>query len=568
MKILLIGNPNVGKSAIFSRLTGTHIIASNYPGTTVEFTKGYVKVNGERVEVIDAPGTYTLDPTNKAEEVAVDLIKESDVVINVIDATNLERNLSLTLQLIEKQVPLLIAFNMSDDARHRGINIDTSKLEELLGIPVIPTVGTTGQGMRQLVDSLPRATVPAANYSSGTDRWVHIGSIVDEVQTLVHRHHTWRDILEDVSNRPVAGAALAIVVIVAMFWIVRLLGEGIISYITDPLFNLLWTPLLVKLGELLSVSPFWHDVLIGKLIDGQIDYLQSFGLLSTGLYIPFAAVLPYILSFYLVLGILEDIGYLPRLAVLMDNILHRLGLHGFAIIPTVLGMGCNVPAVLATRSMESRKQRFIAATLISIAIPCASLQAMIVGLVGQKGMQYVALVYGILFLTWIVIGLILNRFVKGFSPELLLEIPPFRMPPWRVIGDKLRMRILAFLKEALPIVLGAILVVNLLYVVGVFDFIARITAPVISGLLGLPEESVVALVIGFLRKDVAMGMLAPLDLTAKQLVISSTVLAMSFPCVATFVVLVRELGVVDMLKATGTMIVTALVIGGLLNAIM
>jgi ferrous iron transport protein B len=568
MKILLIGNPNVGKSALFSRLTGTHIIASNYPGTTVEFTKGYLKLDSRQEEIIDVPGTYTLDPTNKAEEVAVEMLKDGDVVIDVVDATNLERNLSLTLQLIERQIPLIVALNMSDDARHRGINIDASRLEELLGVPVIPTVGTTGQGMRQLVDSIPRATIAEIKYTTGAERWTHIGSIVDEVQTLVHRHHTWRESLEDISNHPVAGVVLALFVVAAMFWIIRIIGEGIIGYITDPLFNRLWTPVLMKLSSVLGAGTFWHDILIGKLINGEVDYLQSFGLLSSGLYIPFAAVLPYLFSFYLILGLLEDIGYLPRLAVLMDTVLHRVGLHGFAIIPTVLGMGCNVPAVLATRSLESYKQRFIASTLISIAVPCASLQAMIIGLVGQKGMQYVALVYGVLFLTWVVIGLILNRFVKGFNPELLLEIPPFRMPPWSLIGKKLWMRILGFLKEALPIVLAAILVVNLLYVVGVFDFIARVTAPLISGLLGLPKESIVALVIGFLRKDVAMGMLAPLDLTAKQLVISSTVLAMSFPCVATFVVLVRELRVAGMLKATGIMIVTALVVGGLLNAIM
>lgn len=568
MKILLIGNPNVGKSALFSRLTGTHIIASNYPGTTVEFTKGYLKLNGGQAEVIDVPGTYTLDPTNRAEEVAVEMLKEGDVIVDVVDATNLERNLSLTLQLIERQVPLIVALNMSDDARHRGITIDASRLEELLGVPVIPTVGTTGQGMRQLVDSIPRATVAEVKHATGVERWTHIGSIVDEVQTLVHRHHTWREVLEDISNHPVAGVILALFVVAAMFWIIRIIGEGIIGYITDPLFNRLWTPVLMKLSSVLGADTFWHNILIGKLINGEVDYLQSFGILSSGLYIPFAAVLPYLVSFFLILGLLEDIGYLPRLAVLMDTVLHKVGLHGFAIIPTVLGMGCNVPAVLATRSLESYKQRFIASTLISIAVPCASLQAMIIGLVGQKGMQYVALVYGVLFLTWVVIGLILNRFVKGFNPELLLEIPPFRMPPWSVIGKKLWMRILGFLKEALPIVLGAILVVNLLYVVGVFDFIARITAPLISGLLGLPRESIVALVVGFLRKDVAMGMLAPLDLTAKQLVISSTVLAMSFPCVATFVVLVRELRVTGMLKATGIMIVTALVVGGLLNAIM
>ncbi|MEJ2739677.1 MAG: FeoB small GTPase domain-containing protein, partial [Dehalococcoidia bacterium] len=320
MKILLIGNPNVGKSALFSRLTGTHIIASNYPGTTVEFTKGYLKLNGGQVEVIDVPGTYTLDPTNKAEKVAVEMLKDGDVIIDVVDATNLERNLSLTLQLIEKQVPLIVALNMSDDARHRGINVDAARLEELLGVPVVPTVGTTGQGMRQLVDSIPRAAVAEAKFTTGADRWTHIGSIVDEVQTLVYRHHTWREVLEDISNHPVAGVALALFVVVAMFWIIRLIGEGIINYIANPLFGWLWTPLLMKLSSVLGADSVLHHILIGKLINGEVDYLQSFGLLSSGLYIPFAAVLPYLVSFYLILGLLEDIGYLPRLAVLMDTV--------------------------------------------------------------------------------------------------------------------------------------------------------------------------------------------------------------------------------------------------------
>jgi ferrous iron transport protein B len=279
-------------------------------------------------------------------------------------------------------------------------------------------------------------------------------------------------------------------------------------------------------------------------------------------------VIPYIVSFYFILGILEDVGYLPRLAVLMDTLMHRLGLHGFAIIPTILGFGCNVPAIMATRILESRRERFIAATLISIAIPCAALQAMIIGLVGQQGMQYVAIVYGSLFVSWIIIGLILNRTVKGFSPEIIMEIPPYRFPPWRVIGEKLWLRVYSFIKEALPIVLGAVVVVNILYTLNVFNYVANIAAPVVNGLLGLPKETVVALAVGFLRKDVAMGMLAPLGLTAKQLVISSIVLAMSFPCVATFAILARELGVRDMLKATGIMIASALIVGGLLNLVL
>jgi ferrous iron transport protein B len=570
MRILLVGNPNVGKSALFSRLTGTHIISSNYPGTTVGFTKGYLKLGEERADLIDVPGNYTLEPSSKAEEVAVEMLKEGDLVINVVDATNLERNLNLTLQLLERQTPLIVALNMWDDTRHRGINVDAAKLEELLGVPVVPTVGVTGQGIRELVRRLPEAKVPenARTYSNSDERWARVGDIVSQVQSLSHRHHRWYEHLEDASSHRIGGIFIALLVLFATFWFVRFVGEGIIGYVADPLFEGLWTPLLMKLSLVLGAGGFWHDVLIGKLIGGEIVYLQSFGLLSTGLYIPLAVVLPYIVSFYLALGILEDVGYLPRLAVLMDTVMHRLGLHGYAIIPTILGFGCNVPGIMATRILESRKQRFIAATLISIGVPCAALQAMIIGVVGQQGVGYVAMVYGSLFISWVIIGLILNRTVKGFNPELLVEIPPYRLPPWRVIGEKLWLRVSGFIKEALPIVLGTVLVVNILYWLGVFDAISKITAPVLTGLWGLPKETITALFVGFLRKDVAMGMLAPLALTAKQLVISSTVLAMFFPCVATFVILARELGVRDLLKAVGIMLAAVLIMGSLQNLVL
>ena len=570
MRILLVGNPNVGKSALFSRLTGTHIIASNYPGTTVEFTKGYLKVGEEQAEIIDVPGNYTLEPTSKAEEVAVEMLKEGDLVINVVDATNLERNLNLTLQLLERQTPVIVALNMWDDTQHRGISIDVARLEKLLGVPVVPTVGVSGQGVRELVKRIPEAKVPenARTYSDSDERWARVGDIVNQVQSLSHRHHRWYENLEDASSHRVGGIVIALLVLSATFWFVRFVGEGIIGYVADPLFEGLWTPVLAKLSLALGPGSFWHDIFIGRLIGGGIDYSQSFGLLSTGLYIPLAAVLPYIFSFYLALGILEDVGYLPRLAVLMDTIMHRLGLHGYAIIPTILGFGCNVPGIMSTRILESRKQRFIAATLISIGVPCAALQAMIIGLVGEQGVEYIAMVYGSLVISWVIIGLILNRVVKGFNPELLVEIPPYRFPPWRVIGEKLWLRVSGFIKEALPIVLGAVLVVNVLYTLGVFNAIADITAPVLTGLWGLPKETIAPLVVGFLRKDAAMGLLVPLALTAKQLVISSTVLAMFFPCVATFVILARELGARDLLKAVGIMIAAALIMGSLQNLVL
>jgi ferrous iron transport protein B len=568
MKILLMGNPNVGKSVVFSRLTGVRVIVSNYPGTTVGYTQGFMKLGEERAEVVDVPGTYTLEPTSEAEEVASKMLSIGDVVINVVDATNLERNLYLTLQLLERKVPMVVALNIWDDTEHRGIHIDLEKLRELLGVPVIPTVAVTGQGIKELVDSIPMAASPDVSPHTHEERWTVIGDIIEQVQRITHRHHTWRERLADASVKPLTGGIMALAVLTGTFLLVRLIGESLINYALDPLFSNLWSPVVLKLSDLLGGTGFFHDILVGRVVGGEVNFVESFGLLTSGLYVPFAMVLPYIVSFYLVLGLLEDTGYLPRLAVLMDTIMHRLGLHGYAIIPTLLGFGCNVPAVLATRVLESKRERFIAATLISIAVPCAALQAMIFGLVGERGGQYVAIVYGTLFVVWIILGLILNRFVKGFSPELLIEIPSYRLPPWRTMLGKLWMRVYGFLKEAVPIILGAILVINILYVVGVFEAIANFTAPVVTGLFGLPKEAVTALVIGFLRKDVALAMLAPLALSANQLVVGSVVLAMFFPCIATFVVLLRELGIVNMLKSAGIMISVALITGGILNLIL
>jgi len=396
MKILLMGNPNVGKSVVFSRLTGVHVIASNYPGTTVGYTQGSMKLGEETAEVVDVPGTYTLEPTSEAEEIALKMLNAGDIVINVVDATNLERNLNLTLQLLEKGIPVIVALNMWDDVGHRGIHIDLSRLEELLGVPIIPTVAVTGQGIKTLVENIPRASSPKFPPRSRDERWVTIGNIIEQVQRVTHRHHTWLERLEDASIKPLSGGFIALVVLVGTFFLVRLIGESLIGYVFDPLFDTLWTPVILQLSSLLGGSGLIHATLIGNIAGGEVAYVESFGLLTTGLYVPLAMVLPYIFSFYLMLGLLEDIGYLPRLAILMDTIMHRLGLHGYAIIPTLLGLGCNVPAVLATRILESKRERFIAATLISIAIPCAALQAMIFGLVGERGIQYVAIVYGTL----------------------------------------------------------------------------------------------------------------------------------------------------------------------------
>ncbi len=568
-KLLLMGNPNVGKSAIFSRLTGTKVVVSNYPGTTVGYKKGKMYLDGESssvFEVIDVPGIYSLDPISPAEKVAVEMLEEGDIIINVVDATNLERNLYLTLQLMEKGIPLVIALNLWDEAAHKGISIDYERLSELLGVKVIPTVAVTGEGIKELVSSLPD-TPPRMRPMDEDERWVEIGRIIRETQRVTHHHHTLLERLGDLSVNPLTGIPIAALVLALTFGMIRFIGEGLIGYVFDPLFEL-YTPLAYLISRYLGGSGFLHDVLIGTLIDGRIDYVESMGLITTGLYVPFAMVLPYVIPFYLFLGILEDSGYLPRLAVLVDNIMHRIGLHGLAIIPLFLGLGCNVPGALSTRVLETKKQRFIAATLMAICVPCAAQSAMIIGLVGRFGILGIGTVFLTLLVSMFILGFILKHLFVGESPEIFMEIPPYRIPYWGSLLKKLWMRVRAFLIEAIPMVLFGVLLVNILYTLGVIAYIGSLMEPLITGVLGLPEAAIAALMVGFLRKDVAVGMLLPLNLTMVQSIVASTVLAMYFPCIATFIVMLKELGVVEMVKAALIMILSAILVGGLLNMVL
>ena len=311
-----------------------------------------------------------------------------------------------------------------------------------------------------------------------------------------------------------------------------------------------------------------HDILIGQLIEGKIDLLLSMGLLTTAIYVPVAMVLPYVFAFYLLLSLLEDSGYLPRLSTLIDSFMHRVGLHGLAIIPMMLGMGCNVPGVMSTRILESRKQRFIVITLLSIAIPCMAQTAMIFGLLGRYGIQALGIVFLTLAVVWILISLMLNRLIKGGIPETFIEITPYRIPKVNITAKKVYWRMKGFMKEAIPFMLLGVLIVNILYILDIITWLAGMAGPLVSRFLGLPGEAVSSLLIGFLRKDMAMGMLLPLGLTMKQMIIASVVLTMYFPCIATFVIIFKELGFRDTLKSTALMIASTLLVGGILNLVL
>lgn len=600
-KVLLTGNPNVGKSTLFSQLTGISTITSNYPGTTVTYTKGKMTAikrsagcegvcdgncgleglkhdhrrhrHGQtrcdaqsellHFEVIDVPGTYRLDPIAQSEKIASEMVKEGDIIVNVIDCTNLERNLYLTLQLLQYGKPLIIALNMWDEAKHKGINIDIKALSDYLGVPVIATNGLSGEGTYALVNEIANAALPLPR-TFHKNFWKEIGFIINRVQNLKHRHHTLLERIQDISIHPFFGPLTAVLSLFLVFRTVLFLGELLVG-LMEKLFVTLYSPLIYRLSDLLIDYKFLHAVLLGDISGVAISYETAMGALTTGVFMTMGVVLPYIFVFYLILGLLEDIGYLPRIAIIFDKLMHRVGIHGYSIIPMFLALGCNVPGVMAIRNLESRRERFITAVILCTTIPCIAQSAVMLHAAGANGTIYIFVVIAALISVWLILGGILRYFVKGEKTALIMEIPPYRKPTIKVQVKRMGMRISGFLKEAVPFVIVGIVVVNIAIYTGVMDRIASFTAPVISKILGLPKEAISSFLIGIVRKDAAVVLLESFSLTPWQMVTAITSLILYFPCLATFIILLKELKFVDTMKAVMIMSATTLIVGFIMN---
>lgn len=559
-KVLLVGNPNVGKSLVFSRITGLGIISANYPGTTVELKIGRFKFRDQEYELMDVPGTYSLETFSKAEETAVGLIDESDIIINVVDATNLERNLNLTLQLLKKNKPIIVCLNFWDETAHKGIGIDSVALENILTVPVVTTCALSGEGIKKLISQLDSARV--GNLSFGKEeQWCLIGSITNRVQKLTHRHHTFLERLSDFTLHPLGGIVSAVAMLVLTFIIVRFIGEGLLNYVCTPIFSQLYHPIILKLSAFIPV-----DFIKGVLAGHTSDPLESFGILTTGVYIALVLVFPYFFSFYFVLGLLEDFGYLPRLAIVLDTFFHRMGLHGYSSIPVILGFGCKVPAFLATRVMVNKREKILTIALILMCAPCLPQSAMIFSLGMHYGTLSVVAIFATLFIQAIGVNLLLNKLLKGETSELFIEIPPYRKPQAKLLLSKLRFRIVDYLKEVFPMIVAGVLVINILDFLKIFDLISDFLGKPIVLLLGLPHEIASVMILGFLRKDVSIALLAPFNLTARQFVIASIFMVLYVPCIASFFTLIKENGARTTLKIVGAVFVFGLVITSLLNA--
>ena len=557
---LLAGNPNVGKSLIFSRLTGIGIISSNFPGTTVGLNYGTTQFKGESYDIVDIPGLYRLEEEWVIEGKKRNLFKELtyDFIVCVADASHLERNLFFVLEILQLQKPLILMLNKFDEAQRKGINIDVKKLSKLLGIAVIPTVATTGEGLKELereVLKLSNGATPKNTLEvppSAEEKWQMIGRIIQQVQEVKHKHPSFWEHLQGWATAPATGLPLALLTLVISFFLVRFVGESLIDLL-DPLYENYYFPFLEKI-----FAPIKDNVLgLVLLGDGGENY---FGVLTDGLHIALVDVMPYVLAFYTLLGFLGELGYLPRLAVLLDGILHKIGLHGYGSLPIMLGFGCKVPAVMGVRVLETRRERVIALALILVLAPCISQTAMIISILSPYGVKYMLMVFGALVVNGIVIGTLLNKLMRGETPELFMEIPSWQVPQLRPLARKIWIRMKEYLLDALPLILVGIVFVDLMQLSGLTAWLTKILRAPVEWALGLPADATPLLLLGFLRKDVSIALLEPFHLTPQALVVACVFMSMYMPCVATFFVMLRESGWKDTLRvvlltlgfATGT----------------
>lgn len=561
-KVVLAGNPNVGKSLVFSRMTRIGIVTANYAGTTVEMKSGHCNYKGNDYEIIDGPGIYSLEEFSKTDEIAINLIDNADIVIDVIDATNLERNLNLTLQLIKKNKPMVVCLNFWEDTVHKGITIDVEELEKLLGTKVITVSALRSEGISELLDSLTGAQTSDLVLDID-DNWNYIGNIIRKVQKLSHRHHTFIERISDLTLDPVWGIIIAFFVLVFTLMIVRFMGEGLISEVFEPFYSHLYNPLVQSLVGKITYFPI-RSLLIGN----SPDPLQSFGILTSGIYIALVSVFPYFFSFYLVFGFLEDFGYLPRLAVVLDKFFHKLGLHGYSSIPVMLGLGCKVPAFMATRSLTNKREKILTITLIFMSAPCLSQSAMIVSIGMNYGVTTVLLIYIILIALALGLNWVMNLiFKKEDSSDFFTEFPACRIPSFKLMANKLWIRIAEYFAEVLPMIGAGVLVMNILDVLHILSFITGVIQEPAKVLLGLPSGIAPIMLLNFLRKDASVALLVPLNLTAHQFVIACIFLTLSTPCVASFFTLIKELGSKIALKLIGLMFLIALISSSLIHFI-
>jgi ferrous iron transport protein B len=609
--VIFIGQPNSGKSTLFNSIAGHKAETSNFPGTTVKHTHSRVNIEGRLLDIIDLPGAYSLCPSDSAERVAFThvFIEKPDIIVNVVDASILSRSLEFALELLELEYPTIVALNMVDLAEKKGVKVDPQKLEKILGVPVIPTIACHGRGIKELLDEVFKLLdsgllAPAEKFSKDVEQKIgELANLLPENFSIVankrftaikliesenlfcdtmlteldpplkknlerirkeieqkrdapafeviaaERHHlalkifeetskvqrgkqiTWDKKIDGVIMHPFWGYLILIAVFLTFFLIIFKIGNPLEAILLNPLNTLRH-----------ALSSGLRAGLLFYLLDGL---LQGIG---GGL----AIVLPYFIPLLFMMSFLEDLGYLARAGFLLDTFMHRIGLHGKSVSPFMLGFGCNVPAIVSTRILESKRDRIITSLLIPF-IPCSARTTIILALIAFYLGPFWALGFYLMNILLVaVLGRVITLFTKDSSPGLILEIPSLKMPSLKNMAVKTYFQIKSFVKFAWPILIGGSVVLSLLHFFRADKIINDILAPLVEKSLGLPHELGVTLIFGFLRKELSLLMMLQAlgisyqnlmsVISREQLIVFTVFVSFFIPCLSTFAILWKEVG--------------------------
>lgn len=561
-RILLMGNPNVGKSVFFSQLTGLDVISSNFVGTTVTYTEGTIELGGEKYTLIDVPGTYSLEATSEAEEVAVQFVSSNPrAILCVLDATNLERNIKLGLEIQRYNVPIVYALNMVDVAKRHGLEIDIEKLSKELGAPVVPTVAVKGEGFDELKKELTKlVNRPGASprfTGSELAAWRRAKEIVGRVRKQASGELSFLDRLGEAMLRPWPGIPIALLVILLSLGAIVGGGKALRAALLLPLVNDILVPFFKNLFASFIPEGTLLNVLIGE-----------FGIFVIGFEWIIALILPYVFLFYVVFSFLEDSGFLPRLSVLFDGIMRKMGVQGGSMITILLGYGCAVPAIIGSRTATTKKERIMISAAVCFAVPCISQTGALISLFASFSPILLVLMLLLSFVIMFTVSFILRRVLKGEVDPMVIEVPNLLMPNPKAYAKKLMLRMKGFLVDAEGPMLVSIIIAATLKETGLLELIAVYLEPIVSGWLGLPKDAVVALILGVVRREMAVAPLLAIEgLTALQAFVGGTVALLYLPCLSVFGILAKEFNArfaVAIGLATTT---TAFLVAGIINQV-
>ncbi len=583
--VALVGAPNVGKSVVFNALADDYVDVSNYPGTTVETTLARM---GEYA-VTDTPGVYGISSFDEEEQITREIVLEVDRVIDVVDATHLDRDLFLTLQLLDMGIPTVVCLNMMDEAEAAGMDVDPAELERVLGAPVVPTVAVDRDGLDTLTERLPEADAPnepaiesyfadlpedieaprrertllveadettAAAVADRTEsladgglpgyvdsdrrdavyseRRNRVEAIVDRVLTVEEREDTWARRLSDLMLNPLTGTPIALSLMGIIYYLIGdLVAQRLVDLLEEVVFGEFYNPIVTEAVTSTLPSAGWADPFVFVLVN------ENLGLLTITVQYIIGVLLPLIIAFYLVIGALEDSGVLPRLAVLTDRGLSRMGLNGRAIVPMIVGVGCVTMAVITTRMVGSRRERLIATGLLGLAIPCSAQLGVIMGLLAGLGIAWWFGYLGVLLLVLGVAGVVLDRVLPGESEGLVTELPRMRVPRPVNIARKTANRTKMFFREAVPLFGATAIVVSLADYTGMLEAIEGVLTPITS-LVGMPTDFAQVLILGLIRRDFAAAGMTDLSLSAPQIFVGLVVITLFVPCILSMVMIGKE----------------------------